>query len=321
MTALLDAIQRHAAQHPDAIAIDGGAKGSISWANREQGIVDARNALANEFAQGQPVIALAVDHGPTACLADLALIEAGLAALPIPNFFTSDQRRHALATAGTQAIISDAEADFPARDPLFSLLFLGDAAAVALPPRTGKISFTSGSTGTPKGICLSADHMLEVAQAVVDTLGTHHAGRHLALLPPGILLENVAGFYAVILAGGTYVALPLAETGFANPFRPDFALLLKVVAEQAITSLILVPEYLNGLVTAMEMSGVRLPLLTLVAVGGARISADLLARAACVGLPVRQGYDEADTPPPTWHAVLMLAGIGLLLLVTLLHAT
>ena len=44
-----------------------------------------------------------------------------------------------------------------------------------------------------------------------------------------------------MLAGGTYVALPLAETGFANPFKPDFAQLLRVIAAQAITSLILVP--------------------------------------------------------------------------------
>jgi hypothetical protein len=55
--------------------------------------------------------------------------------------------------------------------------------------------------------------------------------------------------------------------------------------------------------------------------GGAVRGRRIVTFPARIGLPVRQGYDEADTPPPTWHAVLMLAGIGLLLLVTLLHAT
>lgn len=290
MTALLDAIMLYAAQKPETIAIDGGAMGRLKWAELADRARDARDALARSFPTGQPVIALAVDHGPAGCLADLAMLEAGLAALPIPGFFTLDQRDHALSTAGAGAIISDKTPDFPPDDPLFSLALLGSVTPPPLPGGTAKISFTSGSTGTPKGICLSADHMLRVAQAVVERLGAGHAGRHLAVLPPGILLENVAGFYAVMLAGGTYVALPLAQIGFANPFRPDFAALLRVLAGQAITSLILVPEYLQGLVTAMEISGMRLPLLTMVAVGGARVSPDLLARAVAVGLPVRQGY-------------------------------
>ena len=109
-------------------------------------------------------------------------------------------------------------------------------------------------------------------------------------MPPGILLENVAGFYAVMLAGGTYVALPQTEIGFADPFKPDIGKLLRVIGEQHISSLILVPEYLGGLVTAMEVSGLRFPALSLVAVGGARLSPDLIMRAVAAGLPVRQGY-------------------------------
>ena len=41
---------------------------------------------------------------------------------------------------------------------------------------------------------------------------------------------------------------------------------------------------------------------------------------ARIGLPARTAYDEADVPPPAWHAALLLAGIGVLLLVTLLNA-
>jgi pyrroloquinoline quinone (PQQ) biosynthesis protein C len=233
--------------------------------------------LATYF-RGIAPVAMAFDHGIASCVADIALLEAGIPALPLPGFFTADQKSHALRQSGATAILSAVD------------VTLLDSPDVVLHPGTAKISFTSGSTGTPKGICLSAAHMLGVAQAVVNTLGDAHAGRHLALLPPAILLENVAGFYATLLAGGTYVALPQAQVGLTDLFSPDFGLMARVIAAQAITSLILVPDYLLGLVAVMEASGLRLPLLTLVAVGGARIAPALLGRAAVVGLPVRQGY-------------------------------
>ncbi|MGD9665623.1 MAG: AMP-binding protein, partial [Novosphingobium sp.] len=168
------------------------------------------------------------------------------------------------------------------------------SAPVPLPSGTARITFTTGSTGTPKGVCLSADHMFAVARAIVDTVGMQHAGRHLALLPPGILLETVGGFFAGLLAGGTWVCPPQAAIGLANPFQPDFAAMLAAMADQRITSLILVPEYLGGLVQAMETTGQRLPLLTLVAVGGARVPPELMIRARALGLPVRQGYGMTE---------------------------
>lgn len=234
--------------------------------------------LRRECPVGRPV-ALLMDQGPDSCIADLALIEAGLPALPIPAFFTPEQRDHALAAAGAGAMLTDGLTITPL-----------DLVARELPQGTAKISFTSGSTGLPKGICLSAAHLFAVAQAVVDSVGRGHAGRHLALLPPGILLENVAGFYATLIAGGTYVALPQADVGLSQAFRPDFPMMVRTIAEQRITSLILVPEYLAGIVAVLETSGARLPGLTLVAVGGARVPPALLERAARLGLPVRQGY-------------------------------
>jgi hypothetical protein len=132
--------------------------------------------------------------------------------------------------------------------------------------------------------------MLAVAGAVVAHVGQDHAGRHLALLPPGILLENVAGFYAALLAGGCTIALPQADVGLANPFAADWEKLLHVIAETGATSLILVPELLAGIIRTMDASDSRLPALTLVAVGGARVMPAMLDRATALGLPVRQGY-------------------------------
>ena len=163
-----------------------------------------------------------------------------------------------------------------------------------MPAGTGKITYTSGSTGSPKGVCLSQAHMESVATGLVDRIGADYAGRHVAVLPLGVLLENVAGLYPVILAGGHY-DIPSAERlGLADPFRPDFARFVSAIAMREAASLILVPELLRGLLAALALSSVRLPSLRLVAVGGARVSPQLLAGAAQLGVPVRQGYGLSE---------------------------
>ncbi|MEG3158894.1 AMP-binding protein [Sphingomonas sp. LB2R24] len=288
MTRLRDAIRGHAERRPDAIAINGAAP--VTWATLARVLPQLAEDLATRFADGRPV-ALQVDQGVGECLLDLALQEAGIPTIPLPAFFTAAQIDHALDAAGAEVLLAgpvalslDTYPSFQGREDRRS------RSVSLLPDSTARITFTSGSTGDPKGICLSCDHLLGVAQAVVDTLGVHHAGRHLPLLPPGILLENVAGFQATMLAGGTYVALPQSTVGMADPFRPDVVAILNTIERQAITSLILVPDYLAGLVAAMRATGIRLPRLTLVAVGGARIDPLLLDAAADMGLPVRQGY-------------------------------
>ena len=288
MTRLLDAFRGHAERRPDAIAIDGTEQ--VDWATLARVLPLLAEDMTARYADGRPV-ALQVDHGVGECLLDLALLEAGIPTIPLPAFFTAAQTGHALDAAGAEVLLSGPVAlSLDARPSIQVREDRRSRAACALPDGTARITFTSGSTGDPKGICLSRDHLLGVAQAVVDTLGVHHAGRHLPLLPPGILLENVAGFHATMLAGGTYVALPQSAVGMADPFRPDVMAILNTIERQAITSLILVPDYLAGLVAAMRATGIRLPRLTLVAVGGARIDPLLLDAAADLGLPIRQGY-------------------------------
>ncbi|WP_448661187.1 AMP-binding protein [Sphingomonas sp. CJ20] len=289
--ALVGAIARHAMERPDAIAIDGGDAGSLSWAALAATLPPVAAQFADRYGgTGQPVAVL-VDHGPAACLLDLALVAADIPVVQLPPFFTPAQTQGVLAAAGCSALITGATLHGQGGDAVLVLDDRAlDHAAVPLPQGTAKVTFSSGSTGDPKGVCLSAAHLAEVAQSVVDYVGAVHAGRHLPLLPPGILLETVSGFYATLLAGGTYVALSQRAVGFADPFRPDLAVTLRTLITRQITSLILVPEYLGGMVAAMEASGLRLPALTLVAVGGARISTALLARAKALGLPVRQGY-------------------------------
>lgn len=263
--------------YADRVAIEDGTGTRITYAALAERVAAEMRAIGEALPEGRP-LALDLDHGQRSVICELAALELGVPVLSLPTFFTADQRKHALRACGASAMAAAA-----GYIPL-------DNDRVTLLSDTARITFTSGSTGTPKGICLSAEHMLIVARSVVEAVGTEHAGRHLAVLPPGILLETVAGFLPTLLAGGTYVCPPQTAIGLGDPFRPDFAALFQAVDEQRITSLILVPEYLGGLVAAMESVGHSLPRLTLVAVGGARTPPALLARARALGLPVRQGY-------------------------------
>jgi len=276
MSLLIDLITRRATGTPDAPAILTQAE-TIPYAALPAQIAAMAARIRSADPSGRAV-GIRLPNGLDWILADLALAQLGRVAVPLPSFFLPTQVEAALIDAGATAVL----------EPDGLRLLKGQP--VALPAGTTKISYTSGSTGTPKGICLSEAQLFTTAQAVVDRLGVERAGRHLPVLPLGVLLENVAGLYASLLAGGTYLAEDGAALGLANPFMPDFRVLAEAVASLRVTSLILVPELLRGLVSHLERSGERLASLQLVAVGGARVPVSLLSRADAIGLPIVQGY-------------------------------
>lgn len=282
MSRVLNAVREAARLTPDRIAVSS-SLGSMTCA----ALLAEVEFLAAQLAGDAGPVGVVLDNGPDWVVADLALIASGRPSVPIPPFFKPEQTAHALADAGASLVIS------PGRDHGVRLDPTG-LPCRPLHPGTAKITYTSGSTGAPKGVCLSQDQMEAVAVSLVEVLGREKAGVHLPVLPLAILLENVAGLYPILLAGGRYHALGLREIGFSNPFQPDLSRLLGAIVQSEATSLILVPELLRGLIAAKAASGVATPALDLVAVGGARVSPLLLAAAASVGLPVVEGYGLSE---------------------------
>ena len=289
MTALVDAIRRHATSGRENPAIDDGHL-SLTWLDTAEAIESTIGEVKLLLPGDRPV-ALVMDHSAPAVILLRALREVGVPIIPLPPFFSEMQREAALDDAGAAAVVPNCVLE--GRTVRFAPEVRNPPPA-KLPEGTAVISFSSGSTGDPKGVCLSTSHLVAVATAVCDYLGRDTAGRHLPVLPFGILLEQVAGLFASLIAGGTYLRLSARQVGLANPLRPDGKALLEAVAQTDATSLILVPEYLAALVAAMEVTGVRLPLLNIVAVGGASVPIRLLERAEKVGLPVRQGYGMTE---------------------------
>ncbi|WP_323160266.1 AMP-binding protein [Pseudomonas fluorescens] len=243
------------------------------------------------------VIALALENGVQAMLWDLAVLFEGLTCVTLPPFFSPAQRAHCLEQSKAQWVIAGPElerelraAGYEQHGEFWHRRFSGPS---GLLPGTAKLTFTSGTTGTPKGVCLSADSLLRVVRELDQASKPTAPRHHLALLPLAILLENL-GCYAALYAGAT-LSVPSQKTlGIQGASSVDVPRLLDCLASRVPESLILVPQLLFLLVSAAEQKAFDPQSLRFAAVGGARVSADLLQRAQRVGLPVYEGYGLSE---------------------------
>ena len=285
----------------DGVALENGVR-SVP---RAQLLADAQRLAAALTRLQLTSVALYADNGIDWIVADLACLHAGIRVTPLPLFFSPGQIAHAVLTCGADALLTDqpltdlpfvsasAREDLPADGLALYRLDACGPDAVALPEGTHKITFTSGTTGTPKGVCLSATQQLGVADVLARAVATTTT-RHLCVLPLSTLLENLAGVYAPLLAGGTVIAPGLAELGLTGSSELDIHRLIGSIARHRPGSLILVPQMLSALTAAAEHGWVPPTSLEFIAVGGGKVSPDLLHRARAAGLPAYEGYGLSE---------------------------
>ncbi|UVL91281.1 AMP-binding protein [Pseudomonas sichuanensis] len=287
-------LRQHAQQKSDAVAV----QGPVRRFTYRQLLDEVELRVARLLSQPAGTFVMVLDNGPELLFWDLAALFAERTCVIVPPFFSAAQLRHCLQQSGATSVLCETQWTAQLLEQGFTQQpaegFLArDVVAPELPTGTAKITYTSGSTGRPKGVCLGAEAMLRVARELEAASRPTEPQRYLAVLPLGVLLENL-GVYAALMAGACVQLYPQQQLGMGGASQVDFKRLLAAIALSGAHSLILVPQLLMGLVTAIERGLMRVGPLRFVAVGGARVSAKLLARADAVGLPVFEGYGLSE---------------------------
>jgi long-subunit acyl-CoA synthetase (AMP-forming)/thiaminase len=292
MATLPELLKREAMAHPSRMALSG-PESELSY---EQ-MMRAAEAVAEQLSlRGIKRAGVCGDNTIAWILADLACLLAGVVCVPMPVFFSETQTAHLIEQASLDGMLSSEEVkgDEPLGHGVWLRQLPVSAAGPRMPEDTAKITFTSGSTGTPKGVCLSVAQMTATSLALKERLAGVELQTHLCILPLATLLENIAGVYLPLLMGATVTVAPLAHLGMTGSSGLNLGKLVEGINQSRPQSLILVPELAMALVSAAEQGHLESRSLRFMAVGGGRVSSELLARGRAAGLPLYEGYGLSE---------------------------
>ncbi|GAB7051366.1 hypothetical protein JCM9534A_64920 [Catenuloplanes indicus JCM 9534] len=280
-----------ASRHPEHPALTDGAA-EVSYAALHRRVV----ALAGRLPAGpEDVVALALPPSIDLVVAQLAVLHAGAAYLPLDTGYPAGRIALMLADARPALLITSAdirETVAPVRDWTGPLLLTGPESAVPAqdPARTGRarpdnpayVIFTSGSTGRPKGV-----------------VGTHgglaarlHWGQTALPLGPGdtvvaksspSFIDGTTELLGALIAGATVV---LADAGT----RSDTHALAALIETAGATRMTMVPSQLRTLLA--ETGPDRLASVTRWVTSGETLTPDLAA--ALPGITDLYGCSEAS---------------------------
>jgi acyl-CoA synthetase (AMP-forming)/AMP-acid ligase II len=168
--------------------------------------------------------------------------------------------------------------------------------------------YTSGTTGLPKGVRLNNANYAAFLRLRTQVEGFNYGPEDTVLIV--MPLFHVAGTnisFAGLAAGGRVILLP--------EFRP--AEVLRLIEEERVAHVFLVPAMINMLLQAPEIEGADLSSLKTVAYGASPIGEAVLARAKEVfGCGFIQFYGMTETTgagtylPPEAHAGELLRSCG-----------
>src|SRR5208337_349258 len=158
MSRLAEALARHAETSGERVAMSDAVR-SLTWSR----LAAWTGGVAEDLGPEPETIGIFGQNSVEWAVAFLAACAAGKTVVPLPVFFTGEQRAHVVRDAGIQrVIVTDAEAAAGHTLPV-PAYHLPESRTGTLPLDRrdgGLIIYTSGSTGTPKGVRLVSGQAL-----------------------------------------------------------------------------------------------------------------------------------------------------------------
>ncbi|WP_236795003.1 long-chain-fatty-acid--CoA ligase [Amycolatopsis sp. GM8] len=151
------------------------------------------------------------------------------------------------------------------------------------------VFYTGGTTGSPKGVMLSHAALATSTYGLAAGGRTYAPGDRFLHVAPMFHLADFAGFYAVLLLGGSHVMVP--------GFEPRAV--LEALERHRVTATLLVPTMIQMLVDHPDVADFDLTNLRSVMYGASPISQAVLDRAMKVfgGADFTQGYGMTELAP------------------------
>ncbi|MFH8803871.1 amino acid adenylation domain-containing protein [Streptomyces sp. NPDC017936] len=266
---------RLAARHPDRPALtDADGTVTYGWLAEQARAVTA--ALRGRVTPGAPVALRAV-ASRHALAGLLGILGAGACYVPVDPAYPSERRRHLLEDSRAAHVLARDEPDPDTGERIVDrigelvLTARPDAAAPhEMPGDAAYVIYTSGSTGTPKGCVVGHAHVLALLDAALPLYG---AGPDdvWTLFHSWSFDFSVWEIWGALLTGARTVVVDRSVA--ADP--ETFAGLL---AEERVTVLNQVPSAFGALVTEAAATGLRLPALRHVVLGGEALVPDDVRR-------------------------------------------
>ncbi len=290
MSELAEALVRHAETRGERVAMSDGER-SLTWST----LAAWAGGIAEDLGSAPETIGIFGHNSVEWAVAFLAACAAGKTIVPLPVFFSGEQRAHVVGDAGIQRIIvtdAEASADHTLPVPAFHLPEIRMGTLPLNRSDGGLIIYTSGSTGIPKGVRLVSGQALWSAEVLAKAIGATPQDKYLSLLPLPTLLELICGIMIPVLVGG-----PVHFDGdVARNSGAEIASNIAEAFERARpTTSVLVPQLLGLFAMQLMASGKRPhEELRFVAVGGAAIPPVLARGARLLGIPVYEGYGLSE---------------------------
>ncbi|MFH0258209.1 AMP-binding protein [Vibrio rumoiensis] len=295
MNPILSAMKHWANTTPEKYAFIGqNANGGVESINYRELMV--RVTQAGDFLRSlnAQCVALKAENSLAWMIIDLACLYENICMVPVPTFFSASQVQHVLDQSGADVLIGDWPSE--GNGGAIEGLKVSTRASSHHNQRlagTFKITFTSGSTGTPKGVCLSVENLSKVTQSLADSVQVG-SSKHMVFLPLSTLLENITGIYVPLMLGVASLIFPGKEIGLSGSSQFDAQRFAQAIATYQPSSLVLTPALLMALIQIVAHQPDLAKSLNFVAVGGARVAAQLIQKAHQLSIPAYEGYGLSE---------------------------